>query len=66
MDVYEKDRKYYNQFKGFKDLMFAVKHKMSEDYIICCLKMIEFEKLGKDLEKTEKKIEEIRNEYFKK
>ena len=64
MDVYEKDRKYYNQFKGFEDLMFGVKHGMSEDYIICCLKMIEAEKLGKDLEKTEKKIEEIRNEYF--
>ena len=60
MDVYEKDRKYYNQFKGFKDLMFGVKHKMSEDYIICCLKMIETEKLKKDVEKLEKELEKLK------
>ena len=66
MDDYEKNRKYYNQFKGFKDLMFGVKHKMSEDYIINCLREIELEKLAKDLEKSEKEIEKIRNEYFKK
>ena len=56
----------YKQFKGFKDLMFGVKHKMSEDYIISCLRKIELEKLAKDLEKSEIEIENIRNEYFKK
>ena len=66
MDVYEKDRKYYNQFKGFEDLMFGVKHNMSEDYIISCLQIIELEKLEKDTKKLEKEIEKIRNEYFKK
>ena len=56
----------YKQSKGFEDLMFGVKHRMSKDYIIECLKTIELEKLLKDLKKTEKKIEKIRNEYFKK
>ena len=55
----DEDKEYFQQFKGFKSLMFAVEHKMSEDYVINCLKTIELEKLLKDLENTEKKIEEI-------
>ena len=66
MDDYEKKRNYYNQFKGFKDLMFGVKHKMDEDYIINCLEKIELEKLLKDVEKSEIEIEKIREKYFKK
>ena len=62
----DEEKKYYNQFKGFKDLMFGVKHKMDEDYIINCLRKIELEKLLKDVEKSEIEIEKIRNEYFKK
>ena len=56
----------YKKSKGFKDLMFGVKHNMDEDYIISCLKKIELEKLAKDLEKSEIEIENIRNKYFKK
>ena len=56
----------YKQFKGFKDLMFAVEHRMSEDYVIKCLKTIELEKLLKDLEKSEKEIEEIKKSIVKK
>ena len=66
MDDYEKDRKYFKQFKGFKDLMFGVKHKMSEDYIISCLKMIEAEKLKKDVKKLEKDLEKLEKTITKK
>ena len=56
----------YKKSKGFEDLMFGVKHKMGEDYIISCLQKIELEKLQKDLEKMDEKIEDIRDKYFKK
>ena len=56
----------YKESKGFKDLMLGVKLGMGEDYIIDCLKTIELEKLEKDLEKTGKEIENIRNKFFKK
>ena len=62
----DEDKSYYHQFKAFEDLMFCVKHKLSERDVILCLRKLELEMLNKDLEKSEKKIEEIRNEFFKK
>ena len=56
----------YKKSKGFERLMLGVKLGMGEDYIIDCLNHIELEKLEKDLEKSDKEIENIRNKYFKK
>ena len=56
----------YKKSNGFKRLMLGVKLRMKEDYIIDCLNHIELEKLKKDLEKSDKEIEKIREKYFKK
>ena len=56
----------YKKSNGFKRLMLGVKLRMNEDYIIDCLNHIELEKLQKDLEKSDKEIEKIREKYFKK
>ena len=56
----------YKKSNGFKRLMLGVKLRMKEDYIIDCLNHIELEKLKKDLEKSGKEIEKIREKYFKK
>ena len=56
----------YKKSKGFENLMLGIKLGMGEDYIIDCLDQIELEKLQEDLKKSDKKIEEIREKYFKK